>query len=151
MTTIVTIEEHDQQSRMDLAKHALMVLNKAYPNYNWGVSCLGKTTIRITEQKFLEWGGDQQCMSVHDTDWGTLLQFEDIVKKYGGEFLERGNLSRTRNNAPRIDKLPDGFNARFARNHTTKRIKMVGPNGESIEQLKAKAAAAYAKQGLILP
>lgn len=129
-----------QMKREELGRHAIAYLTKIYPGYLWGAQCVGYSTIAINELRFLEWGGDVQGYKIHDQHWQGLLEFEVLLKKFGGELLERGNLARSslasQASQYGIDKLPDGFSSRFARNHKLKKVKMVGPKGETMEEMK---------------
>jgi hypothetical protein len=140
---IITVEQHKQLSRMELAKKALQVLKKHYPTYNWCARAEGLTTIGISETKYIPWG-ENYAMFIHDKDWANIHEFETLVVKFAGEWLERGNQSRVRNNKAPLDRLPDGFDPRFNKNQRTSKMKIVGPNGESIEQLRAQYLARIA-------
>lgn len=138
MTMLITVEQHEQQSRMDLCKKALEALKKSYPTYNWCARAEGLTTIGISETKYLPWG-ENYAMFIHDKDWATINEFQALVVKFAGEWLERGKQSRTKNNGYALDGLPDGFNPRFNKQTKQTRMKLVGPQGQTIEQLLAQA------------
>lgn len=130
---LATVEH--QKKRLDMCRRAMSVLTRTYPGYIWGARAEGMCTISITEAKLLEWGGDIQCMHIHDPDWTCLQEFDALVAKLGGELLERASQSREMGNQYGVDKLPDGFNERFVKNRKVSKMKMVGPNGESIEEM----------------
>lgn len=144
---IITLEEHKQKSRMDLLQHALKTLNKAYPGQVWGGRCEGMTTISIVLAKLLEWGGDVQTYHIHDNAWSNLSEFETIVRRFGGELLERCNQSRKIGNPYRVETLPEGFNPRFTRNMKLTRMKLVMPDGSD----PAARAQKRIQQELITP
>lgn len=143
---IITTEEFRVQSRKDLCLRALKILSKHYKGYVWGACPTGLTTITISEAKLLQWGGAVQTYHIHDNAWSNLNEFEALVKKFGGELLERSLQSRIRNNGLPVDKLPEGFNPRLAYNTKVSKIKLVGPNGQDIEQYKADRLAVRGRE-----
>lgn len=74
------------------AKNMADVLNKAYPDHLWGVTCDGSTGIATVRNLRLS------------GQWGFILKLSEIntdptlkcVKMAGGELLERYRLSRAR-------------------------------------------------------
>lgn len=121
MTAIVTLEEFENQADKDLVQFTGYFLQKTYPGYLWMCRLLAKGMVGFTMAEIMQYG-DAHVMVVHPRDCPTQDHFEKLVKKLGGELLERSRLNRGESKNVAVTKRPDGFNAKFDQTEKTTKI-----------------------------
>jgi hypothetical protein len=119
---IETIDEFHDKVDKTLAITAGKVLQREYAGYIWGVRVIAKRMIQIILAELIPFGGDRHGMVINPRDWDTLPQFEALVRKMGGELLERASLSRNGSQGLVVTKRPDGFHQRLDQTQSTRRI-----------------------------
>ena len=123
MALITNLEEFDSKIDEDLVRFTGHYLQQLYPGYLWAVRCLASkpTLIGFTLVEVAQYG-TENVMIVHPRDCPTQLEFEKLVKKLGGELLERAKLSREGSKNVAVTEMPEGFNPRFDRTKTETKI-----------------------------
>jgi hypothetical protein len=111
-TKITTIEEFDSQIDKELVQYTGNLLQKQFAGYLWGVRSLAPGLVGFTLAELMDYG-DNHIMVVHPRDCPTKRAFDKIVKKLGGELLERARLSREKSKNLPVTQRPDGFNPKF--------------------------------------
>ena len=109
---INTLEDFENEIDRDLVYFTGAYLQRIYPGYLWCVRLLATGMIGFSLGELIQFG-DNHVMVVHPKDTPTMRAFEKIVKKLGGELLERAKLSREGSKNEAVLVRPDGFNARF--------------------------------------
>lgn len=110
---LTTIEEFESDADKNLVQFTGHLLQQLYPGYLWGVRLIASPAlIGFTLGELMQYGDCHQ-MVVHPRDCSTRHEFEQIVKRLGGELLERANLSRDESKNVQVLKRPDGFNEKF--------------------------------------
>jgi hypothetical protein len=112
MTQIISVEDFEDQTDKELVCFTGHLLQKFYPGYLWGVRLLAKSMVGFSLGELLQFG-DCHVMVVHPKDVPTMHDFEGIVKRLGGELLERAKLSRDKSRNVAVETRPDGFNSKF--------------------------------------
>ena len=131
MTKLTTIEEFESSITKNLVEYTGYLLQKLYPGYLWGVRELGENLVGFTLAEVMRFG-ENQIMVVHPCDCPTRNEFDKIVKRLGGELLERSRLSREKSKNIEVDKRPDGFSPKFDTTIRTKRIVLKDTKGNMI-------------------
>ncbi len=109
---ITTAEDFENQVDKELAQFTGHILQSTYPGYLWGVRIVSKGIVGFTLGELMAFG-EGHIMVVHPRDFAIRLEFEKIVKKLGGELLERARLNRGESKNVAVLQRPDGFNAKF--------------------------------------
>lgn len=110
---LTTIEEFENETDQKLVQFTGHLLQKLYPGYLWGVRLIASPgLVGFTLGELMQFGDCHQ-MIVHPRDCPTQHEFEKIVKRLGGELLERANLNRGESKNVQVLTRPDGFNEKF--------------------------------------
>ncbi len=88
------------------------LLGKTYKGYGWMVRAIGGKDpndfgIGIALAELIQFFGTRATMYLNPNDYATELEFEAMVKKLGGELLERARLTKKKDE--QVTKMPDGF------------------------------------------
>jgi hypothetical protein len=124
-TQIISVEEFEDKADQELVCYTGHILQKFYPGYLWGVRLLAKAMIGFTLGELMQYG-DNHVMVVHPKDVSCRDEFDKIVKRLGGELLERARLSTECSKNVAVTQRPDGFNAKF--DETIRQTKIVLPS-----------------------
>lgn len=122
MSAIISVEDFEREADQALVQETGKILQSTYKGYGWGVRSIERRMIQIILLELVNFGGLNQGMVINPKDWETPDQFVALVKKMGGELLERSGLSRTKSYGIAVDKRPEGFQERFDTTARTQRI-----------------------------
>jgi hypothetical protein len=128
MAEIITVENFKTKAQKEFVENTGYLLQKFYPGYMWGVRLLQEDPIMVgfILGELIQFG-DNHVMVVNPNDYAIVDEFEKIVKKLGGELLERANLHRGGKLSDDIvTKRPDGFDPRFDETIRLSKIKIKG-------------------------
>lgn len=122
---IHTLEAENDKRAADLVRYTGLLLQKTYPRYVWGVRYEGEFPFGIICLNLAELinFGLENAMVINPKDWGTIYEYDAIVKRLGGELLERASLSRNGSQNIDVKVRPDGFHPKFDR--TLKETKII--------------------------